>query len=57
MRRQIDDYRRVLCAAIQARISVSSTDRGKAPIPRSLSWKARMSKLVPNAFSASARSA
>ena len=29
MRRSIDDYRRALCSAIQARISVSSTDSGK----------------------------
>ena len=56
-RRTIDDYRRALCAAIQARISVSSTDKGNAPMPRSWSWNARMSKRSPSAFSASARSA
>ena len=57
MRRQMDDYRRALCAAIQARISTSSTDKGNGPIPRSWSWNARISKRAPSAFSASARSA
>ena len=56
-RRTVDDYRRALCAAIQARISTSSTDKGSAPIPRSWSWNARISKRAPSAFSASARSA
>ena len=53
----LDDYRRALCSAIQARVSTSSTDSGSAPLPRIWSWKARMSKRSPNAFSASSRSA
>ena len=49
-------FRAAFCSATQASIRASRTSRGRAPLPRTRSWKARTAKAGPRAAAARARS-